>query len=139
MSEFRGYLLKATATGEYFPDKYMAYESWSSTPNQREELKAYRDDNSRQLHRITAEGKKSVFSFDTREGIDLNAKKEILKFFTDAESNAVERKINLEFWDEENNTYKTGDFYRPNMSFKIKRISNDNIWYKAMNFSFVEY
>lgn len=139
MSEFRGYLLKATATGAYFPDKYMAYESWSSTPNQREELKAYRDDNSRQLHRITADGKKSVFSFDTREGIDLNAKKEILKFFTDAESNAVERKINLEFWDEENNTYKTGDFYRPNMPFKIKRISNDNIWYKAMNFSFVEY
>ena len=63
MSNWAGYLLKAVKTNAIFPHKYIAYESYNTTPNQREEIKAYRDDNTRDLTRITAEGTKSVFGF----------------------------------------------------------------------------
>ena len=139
MPNFAGYLLKATATGIIFPQKYIALESWDSTPDQREELKAYRDDNTRNLTRVTAAGKKSIFSFTTREGLHLADKIIIQTFFTNGESDHEQRKINLEFWNEETNSYDTGDFYRPNMNFPIYKITEDDIIYKAMKFEFVEY
>ena len=139
MPNFAGYLLKATATGIIFPQKYIALESWDSTPDQREELKAYRDDNTRNLTRVTATGKKSIFSFTTREGLHLADKIIIQTFFTNGESDHEQRKINLEFWNEETNSYDTGDFYRPNMNFPIYKITEDDIIYKAMKFEFVEY
>lgn len=105
-----------------FPHQYMNLESWSSTPNQREEIKAYRDDNTRNLTRVTAAGRKSVFSFETRDGLHLSEINEIKKFFTSHESDADERKIHLEFWNEESLLYTTGYFYRPNMAFPIKQI-----------------
>ena len=138
-TNFAGYLLKATKTDTIFPHKYIALESWESTPDQREELKAYRDDNTRNLTRLTAQGKKSIFSFTTRDRLTLEEKMEIQAFFYDGESDHEQRKINLQFWNEETNSYDTGDFYRPNMNFPIYRISDDNIIYKAMKFEFVEY
>lgn len=136
---FAGYLLKAVSTGAIFPHKYIALESWDSTPDQREELKAYRDDNTRNLTRITATGKKSVFSFTTRNLLHLAEKEEIQKFFTDAESSSEQRKIALEFWNDETNSYDTGTFYRPNMNFPISKITDTDIIYKALKFEFVEY
>ena len=47
MSAFKGYLLRAVATNTVFPNNYIVYEGWDSTPNQREEIKAIRDDNTR--------------------------------------------------------------------------------------------
>jgi len=139
MSNWKGYLLKATATGKKFPDKYIALESYSSEPNHREEIKAYRDDNTRNLTRVTAQGTKSSISFTTRDGLHLAEKQEIQKFFTDAESIALERKIHLEYWNDESNSYRTGDFYRPDIKFEMKKISDDDIVYKAITISLIEY
>ena len=36
-----GYFIKATATGQIFPNEYIAWESYESEPNHREEIKAY--------------------------------------------------------------------------------------------------
>lgn len=138
-TNFAGYLLKAVATNAIFPHNYIALESWSSTPDQREELKAYRDDNTRNLTRVTAAGKKSVFSFETRDKLNLADKMAIQKFFTDAESDHDQRKIQLQFWNEETNSYDTGYFYRPNMNFSIYRITEDDIIYKSLKFEFIEY
>ena len=145
MSNWQGYLFKKTVTvgtstvDVIFPDRYIALESWDSTPNQREEIKAYRDDNTRNLTRITAQGKKSTFSFKTRKYLHLADKMEIQKFFTDSEVDANQRKIQLTFWNEEDNDYKTGYFYRPNMKFQIYKISNDDIIYNEMSFELIEY
>lgn len=138
-TNFAGYLLKAVATNTIFPQKYIALESWDSTPDQREELKAYRDDNTRNLTRVTAAGKKSVFSFTTRPNLHLADKIAIQTFFTSAESDPNQRRITLQFWNEETNSYDTGDFYRPNMNFPIYKITDDDIIYKALKFEFVEY
>lgn len=136
---FAGYLLKAVATNTVFPNKYIEYESWTSTPDQREELVAYRDDNTRDLTRVTATGKKTVFSFKIREGIHLDDKQIIQQFFTSAEVDSEQRKIQLEFWNDDTNTYDTGYFYRPNMAFPIKKITNNDIIYKQLSLDFVEY
>lgn len=138
-SNFRGYLLKSTKTGQIFPLKYINFESWSSTPKQREEIKAYRDDNTRNLTRITAEGMKSVFAFETRAKLHLAEKMEIQEFFTNGESDAHQRKINLEYWNDETNSYLTADFYRPDTTFPIVRVTEDDIIYGSLKFEFVEY
>lgn len=138
-NNFRGYLFKATKTNTIFPMKYINYESWNSTPKQREELKAYRDDNTRNLTRITAEGMKSVFAFETRSNLHLEEKMEIQNFFTSGESDNHQRKINLEYWNDETNQYETADFYRPDIQFPIRKILDNDIIYGSMKFDFVEY
>ena len=139
MANFAGYLLKATATNKEFPLKYMLYESYESTPNAREELKAYRDDNTRDLTRVTAQGHKSSFKFQTRPNLHLADKIEIQKFFTDAESDTNQRKISLQYWNDEDNTYKTAYFYRPDIKFPIRRVLADDIIYGSIELQFVEY
>lgn len=139
MADFQGYLLARTADGKKFPHQYIELKSWSSTPNQREEIRAYRDDNTRALTRITAAGRKSIFSFKTRPKLHLADKIAIQRFFTEVETNADERKIQLTFWNEETNSYQTGYFYRPNMPFPIYKITDDDIIYEQMTLDFVEY
>jgi hypothetical protein len=117
---FEGYLLKSG--NDIFPHKYIEFSSWDSTPNQREEIKAYRDDNTRNLTRVTAAGRKTAIAFKTRDNLTLAEKQEIQNFFTSHETNAAERKIPLTFWNDESNSYMTGDFYRPNIKFPIKTI-----------------
>ena len=142
MANFEGYLFKKTVTQGTsivdvpFPNRYIALDTWSSTPNQREEIKAYRDDNTRDLTRVTAQGKKSKFSFKTRKKLHLNEKKEIQQFFTSSEVDANQRKIQLTFWNDESNSYKTGYFYRPNMEFKIYKITDDDIIYDEADIIF---
>lgn len=141
MGNFKGYLIKKTVnnTDVIFPHQYIALGSWESTPNQREEIKAYRDDNTRDLTRVTAQGKKTVCKFKTRKNLHLADKQAIQKFFTDSEVDANQRKIQLTLWNDESNSYFTTYVYRPNMTFKIIRIEADDIIYDEMSFELVEY
>lgn len=134
---FEGYLLKSG--NDIFPHKYIQFSSWETTPNQREEIKAYRDDNTRDLTRVTAAGRKTAIVFKTRDNLNLNEKMEIQNFFTSHETNAAERKIPLTFWNDESNSYQTGYFYRPNIKFPIMSISGNNIVYAAIQIDLVEY
>lgn len=140
-NNFQGYLLKALKNNVVFPHQYIAFKTWKSTPNQREELKAYRDDNTRNLTRITAAGKKSVFSFTIRGPIHLEDKIIIQDWFYNNEETAdhEQRKIHLSYWNDEINNYKPGWFYRPNLTFPIIRIEDDDIIYDEIQLDFVEY
>ena len=130
---------KAFEKAHAFPMKYIAQDSWDGNPNVREEIKAYRDDNTRNLTRITASGMKSGFSFKTLGGISLGEKIAILKWFTDNESDAHQRKITLKYWDDENSAYKTGTFYRANPKFRIEGVTETDIRYGSVEFTFAEY
>jgi hypothetical protein len=65
----------------------------------------------------------------------------VQNFFTDNEDekDKAERKIELEFWNDEDNTYKSAYFYRPNTKFQIKSISGDDIKYGSIQIDLVEY
>ena len=137
MANFEGYLFKSG--NDIFPHEYIVYESYSTLPNSREEIKAYRDDNTRNLTRVTAQGTKSSFSFKTRPYLHLADVEKILEFFTSHESSSLERKINLTYWNNENLEYKTADFYRADITFTIKKITDDDIIYNEAEISLVEY
>lgn len=139
MSNWNGYFLKATATDEIFPMQYIQFDSWDSNPNYREEIKAYRDDYDRSLTRITAPVHKSTFAFSTREDLKLEDREVIKGFFDRAMSIENERKINLEYWNDEDLEYKTGDFYIPNINFKIKVVRGGTLVYNSYKLEFIEY
>lgn len=138
MARFSGYLLKAVNTGAIFPNKYIELGSFNSDPNNREEVKAVRDDYTRNLTRVTATGTKSSFSFTTLE-LDLNELEDVLQFFTNAEVDHLQRKIQLEYWNDEDLAYKTGYFYRPNITYTKKEITTNNIIYNPITIELVEY
>lgn len=139
MPTFKGYLLKNPSNNKIFPNQYIKYESWQSNPNQREEIKAYRDENTRDLHRVTASGRKTALSFEIRDNLHLKDINEIRKWFNTAYSNADERKMTIEFWDDDNLEYRQITVYQANPKFKIKKITDDDIIYLGRTVDLVEY
>jgi hypothetical protein len=74
-SSFEGWLLKYGS--KIVPNKYLAYDDYTATPNQRTEVEAYRDLNNL-LHRDTSPNFKTKIDFNTRplylaEKIDLQS------------------------------------------------------------------
>lgn len=142
-SPFHGYLYKSVKTGLPFPLQYIQFDTFKVTNNQREEIKAYRDDNTRDLTRVTADGMKSTFKHKTRKNLHLNDIIAIQQWFDSAEEADAEsrkqRKVELEYFDLENFVYKTGYFYRPNLEFPIIRITDDDIIFNDYELKFIEY
>ena len=136
---FKGYLLKNVSNGQIFPNKYIEWGSWESNPKQREEVKAYREQNSRLLHRVTATGKKSTIQFKIRSNLHLADIEAIKDWFWSAEINHDERKMQIEFWDDSTLVYRTITVYRANPKFKIIGITDDDLIYDGQTVDLVEY
>lgn len=134
-----GYFFKATASNTIFDMRYIQYDSYQSTPNQREEIKAYRDENTRDLYRVTAAGKKSKIEFTTMPNLTLAEKQAIQAFFRNNATLWSERKIQLTYWNDEDNTYYTSYFYIPDITFSIKRVDSSGPIYNALSIHLVEY
>ena len=62
MAQFLGYLLKC---GNNTDNSFIEMSTYDSAPNQREEIKAVRDENTRDLLRVTADGMKTAIKFTT--------------------------------------------------------------------------
>lgn len=139
MADFKGYLMKSTSNNTIFPHKYIQIDSFSTTPNAREEIKAVRDENTRDLTRVTASGTKSSITFSTLDGLNKSQVEEILNFFTSAETNALQRKLQLIYWNMEEMKYKTGYFYRPDITYQIREISNNDFICNEFEISLIEY
>lgn len=136
MTNFQGFLLQ-NSSGETI-DNYIQFDTYGSTPNQREEIDAYRDDNTRELYRETADGMKTAIAFKTKE-LDLTKKMAVQQFFRNATVIDKERKVYLTYWNDEDNVYKSSYFYIPDIKFTIKRIEPDNIFYEALEIDLIEY
>ena len=63
------------------------------------------------------------------DNLKLAEKQEIPAFFNGAMTNARERKLTLTYWNDEDNIYKTGSFYIPDVTYPIKRIMGNDIVY----------
>lgn len=137
MADFRGYLL--ASNGIPFPHAYIQYDTYSTLPNSREEIKAYRDDNTRDLTRITASGTKSSFGFKLRDGMHLWEAQEVLNWLKSNYTIPLERKLTITYWNQEDLVYKTSDFYCADIKWEIKTIRGDDIIYKEAQVDFVEY
>lgn len=122
-----------------FPEKYIAKDGMEITPNMREEIKAYRDENTRNLTRVTADGTKTMMSLAILGGLHNSEKKEVFKWFTDHETLAIQRKIPILYYDTDSDTYVSGTFYRTDTPVKpIYHTATDIIW-NAFTIELVEY
>lgn len=54
-------------------------------------------------------------------------------------SNSQQRKLNVEYWDDELLAYRTMTAYIPDITYTPKLITADNIKYAAVTFTFIEY
>ena len=136
-SSFDGWLLKYGS--KIVPNKYLAYDDYAATPNQRTEIEAYRDLNNL-LHRDTSPNFKTKIDFNTRP-LYLAEKMELQSVFASGLVNRAQRKYKVTYWDDEQNTYKTGVFYMPDVDYKIINVDEEtkNILYNKMRFALIEY
>ena len=122
-----------------FPMSIIAEGGYTSKPNIREEIKAYRDDNTRNLTRVTASGTKTQITINTRDGLSDADKTATIKWFTDHESDALQRKITVLYFDFDTSTYKTGTFYRADTDYNIKIIKGNDLYWKEFTIELIEY
>lgn len=136
-SSFEGWLLKYGS--KIVPNKYLAYDDYTATPNQRTEVEAYRDLNNL-LHRDTSPNFKTKIDFNTRP-LYLAEKIDLQSVFASGLINRAQRKYNVTYWDDEQNTYRTGVFYMPDVDYKIINVDEEtkNILYNKMRFALIEY
>ena len=138
---YSGYLIKfgTSASGTTFPLKYIKAESYSCTPDQRLELNANRAVTGK-LVRQTASHTASKIEFET---VYLTNKERaaIQTLLSNAYTSAAERKLNLYYYDDATDSYKTGEFYVPDVQYKIYRVDNvkNIIYYSPVRYAFIEY
>lgn len=122
-----------------FPMRFVAYNGIHINPNVREEIKAIRDENTRNLTRVTADGMKTSMSIDILGGLHNEEKKMILAWFTAHETSRKERKVPLLYYDIDEDVYDTGNFYRANAEWNFLYQTDDDIIWDAFTIELVEY
>lgn len=137
---FNGYLIKiGGSSGTILPMKYIKLSGYNITPNQRMETEAKRTLDGI-LHRSTVEHTASKIEFTTPNITNLDVD-EMMTLFRNAWSSTIERKLTLEYYENETNSYKTGEFYMPDIKFEIDHIetATNVIVYKETRVAFIEY
>lgn len=132
---FEGYLLKFGS--QVLPHKYIQLSSYDTTPNQRTELSAVRDNNN-YLCRVTSPNHKTTIKFTTMP-LNLAEKTELQEAMKKGLVNETERKYKVTYWNDETNTYKTSEFYMPDVNYPIRSIENNDIEYNPISFELIEY
>lgn len=139
-SDFQGWLIRNPTTHEEFPHHLIVKDNYQSTPLQRIDLKAYRDNNV-ELHRVVSPNYKTKIEFSTIEMTQYQLQ-EIQNFLAGTRISYKERKVALEYWDDDllqyrvmNAAYQTDTTYPVSTINRISKI----IKYRSIKFTFIEY
>jgi hypothetical protein len=129
---FNNYYIKV---GSYtIPLDYMKVESYTSMPDQRQDLDSYRDADG-YLHRTVLSHTATKIEFETTHLWRWQMQELIQGIKANLTSN-LERKCTVTYYDDEIDDYKTGTFYLPGtMEYKV---FNKQI-YAPTRFAFIEY
>ena len=136
---FSGYLIKVGSPAVEIPLRYMRAETYSVTPNQRIEWSAERDTTG-VLHRETVSNMPPKIEFNTplMTNSDIAALNAILNA---AYSNTAERRLTVNYYDPETDSYKTHDCYMPDVQYSIRNVDtvNNVINYEELRYAFIGY
>ena len=130
MDEFQGYLLKIE--GVELPNKYIV--DYMATPNQVQDKDSYQDVDGN-LHREILPHTRSKIEFQTPI-MTLEEKMEFQSHFPERKTNP---KLSIEYWNDEQNAYTTGEFYMPDIQFKPFMIIGKSMMYKPFRVALIEY
>lgn len=134
---FNGYLIKFVKSGQLFPHELIAKEGYEATPLQRTEIKAYRDSNNK-LQRITSPNSKTKIVITTKS-LNLEKMTRLRQVLNSAMDNSQQRKLRIQYWDDELLAYRTMAAYMPDITYTPKVITEDDIVYKPIQLTFIEY
>ena len=137
---FEGWLIKfGTVT---LPNSFLLADGWGSTPDQRLERDAYRDEGAL-LHRVTLPNFKTTIKMTFRdmnllERIALN---NVIKAATTTDEDTKQRRTTITYWNDETLKYDTGVFYMAQPEFKIHSLNEKkkDIEYASFELEFIEY
>lgn len=125
--------------GSNFPLKYVFKESYKVTPNRRQDLDPYRDANGN-LHRNVLSHTATTITFQTKPmwNTDFEA---MMSFIRNRYTNVAEKKLSITYYSPDTDSYKTGNFYMPDMEFNMNMVDtyNNRILYNSMTLEFIEY
>ncbi len=135
-SDYRGYLVKFGGT--QMPNSF--FNAYKSTPNQRTEMEAWRD-NTNYLQRVTSPNFKTTLNLSVRS---LTAEERDL--FEAIKSNGLldrdQRKYQVEYWNLEELCYTSGEFYIPDTEYEIPHISDNEageMFYAEFTLEMIQY
>lgn len=131
---FKGYLLKVN--NNTFPPRYISEKSYTVSPNQRLDEDSSRDATG-VLHRSVCEHMPVKIEFQTLpiSNEDVSVINEILSVSPDN----LERTVDVEYYDMETDSYKSAECYMPNPQFVVNGYNEENIFYDAVRYAFIEY
>lgn len=140
---FNGYLIKlGGSTGVELPMKYIKYETYKITPNQRLDLDTTRDTTG-MLHRNVLSHTAMKVEFETIPMDNYNVAA-LMTLLRNSFSDSQARKVTLDYYDVETDAYKTGTFYMPDIQWTIRNVDLRNSDHKVINYNgarlaFIEY
>lgn len=114
-----------------FPLKYMDRSSWDCTPYQRRILSEYNDIDGLR-HVYEAKHERTEIKFTIREHT-MAEHEEIVEYFKKLS------KVSVIYWNDLDNTYRSGVFRIDTPSYKHKKTFNDTIWYEPTSIKMTEY
>lgn len=126
-TNFKGYLLKIE--GKELPVLYIA--KYKATPNQLQDDSSYQDSTG-ELHREILPHTRSKIDFTTKY-LWIEDKIVFQSYFP------TRTRLSVEYWNDETNAYRTGDFYVPDIDFEIYRIVGKRMEYKPVRVALIEY
>ena len=65
----------------------------------------------------------------------------LMRFIRDSYSNSLEKKVSVNYFSPDTNSYETGNFYVPDVEFNINMVdtTNNKILYASTTIEFIEY
>ncbi|HBM99603.1 MAG TPA: hypothetical protein DD413_09280 [Ruminococcus sp.] len=117
------------------PNNY--FLEYSSTPNQRMESDAQRDQLG-DLHRTTLPHHKTSIRFSTHI-LSLDEKINFQTIINNAITNSTQRRVSVTYWNDETNSYYSGSFYIPDIEFQVMDADAKNIEYNPISVELIEY
>ena len=138
---FSGYLIKLKGgTAEELPMKYMAISSYKATPDQRMESGANRATTGL-LHRTTVSHTATKIEFETPAQMTNKDISTLNALISGHYTDALQRKLDIQYYDNETDTYKDATVYVPDIDYSIDRVDKNKniIYYNPIRYAFIEY
>lgn len=137
---YAGYLLKVKSGNSYtvVPTQYIEGKTYSVTPNQRMEWSAERDVTG-VLKRETVANMPPKIEFQTIQRLTNTQVSALNTIFSNAYTDAAQRRLTIQYYDPETDTYKDADCYMPDVEYKISEIDSTKVYYEQLRYAFIGY
>lgn len=134
---FDGSLIKMGSGNTPLPLSYIKVQSYKVVPNRRQDLDSTRNANG-VLQRTVLDHYASTVEFATipMDNIQMATFMSLLRSKYSIEK---EKKIHLTYYCPDTDSYKSGDFYVPDIEFPIIYIDGTTIQYDSVTLEFIEY